>query len=449
MGGDIEHYIMSSAAYSQNRGFMKREIHKIALPIFLVCLLFSTPAQSQITEMDSPTESVDFSDVWGTSAHDVFAVGTDGTIVHYDGDQWTLMDTPTQHNLTSVWGTKSNNIYVVGDAGTILHYDGTAWSEMESGTEENLNDIWGFSSDDVYVVGNNVNLLRYNGIGWSPMEIHTDLVLGNLYAVWGPSADSLYVVCYEEVEGWGVLEYVNVIYYDGTEWKPSYKHNQESYGGSLWGWSKEVFCTILFGWGTTFIHSNGSEWNRMLMEHPWGIITNYNKVHGTSSSDIYVVGNVTSDATPAPPGYPDPQLYWNLVCHYDGTEWTWLDYKSEDYYSFEGIWCSSPSEIFIVGSNDTIVFHDGAPVTTTTTTRPVITTTSSTTSSTTSAPATTSTTTTTVPVQPCIIETIFGESSKETDMARSFRNRVLNKSNTGKKLIDIYYRLNKSFLDNY
>jgi len=59
-------------------------------------------------------------DVWGTSSSDVFAVGSEGTILHYDGTQWSEMPSGTRDWLTSVWGTSSGDVVVVGGTGTIL-----------------------------------------------------------------------------------------------------------------------------------------------------------------------------------------------------------------------------------------------------------------------------------------------------------------------------------------
>jgi hypothetical protein len=75
--------------------------------------------------------------VWGSSPADVYAVGSDGAIGHYDGTEWSGMTTGatedhsvvcgTSEELLALWGTSSSDIYAVGAHGTILHYDGTEW----------------------------------------------------------------------------------------------------------------------------------------------------------------------------------------------------------------------------------------------------------------------------------------------------------------------------------
>jgi hypothetical protein len=62
--------------------------------------------------------------VWGSSGTDVFAVGSVGTLLHYDGNDWTPMNSGTTENLFGIWGTSESDIFAVGGNGTILHYGG-------------------------------------------------------------------------------------------------------------------------------------------------------------------------------------------------------------------------------------------------------------------------------------------------------------------------------------
>ena len=60
---------------------------------------------------------------------------------------------PQGNDLYDVWGASPTNVVAVGDRGTILHYDGVNWSIMPIDTTESLNGIWGISSTDVFAVG--------------------------------------------------------------------------------------------------------------------------------------------------------------------------------------------------------------------------------------------------------------------------------------------------------
>jgi hypothetical protein len=59
-------------------------------------------------------------DLWGTGPKDVFAVGENGTILHYDGTEWTIM-TPTDRTLLGVWSSGPSDAFAVGNGGIILH----------------------------------------------------------------------------------------------------------------------------------------------------------------------------------------------------------------------------------------------------------------------------------------------------------------------------------------
>jgi hypothetical protein len=81
--------------------------------------------------------------VWGRSRSDVFVVGGDDTILHYDGKAWSSITSPTKNHLYGIWGSSISNIFAVGKGGTILHYDGKVWSNMASPTEGLIRDVWG------------------------------------------------------------------------------------------------------------------------------------------------------------------------------------------------------------------------------------------------------------------------------------------------------------------
>ncbi|MBK7379593.1 MAG: glucosyl transferase [Ignavibacteriales bacterium] len=52
---------------------------------------------------------------------------------------------PTSLNMgiNKIWGTSSEDLYVVGNEGNIAHYENGVWTKIESGTDLNINDIWG------------------------------------------------------------------------------------------------------------------------------------------------------------------------------------------------------------------------------------------------------------------------------------------------------------------
>ncbi|MBN2184843.1 MAG: hypothetical protein JW746_05905 [Candidatus Krumholzibacteriota bacterium] len=60
--------------------------------------------------------------IWGSSASDIFAVGNDGKIVHWNGSSWQYMTSNTILHFRSVWGSGSKDVFAIGGSGLIMHY---------------------------------------------------------------------------------------------------------------------------------------------------------------------------------------------------------------------------------------------------------------------------------------------------------------------------------------
>ena len=109
----------------------------------------------------------------GNSVSDVFALNEVGAS-SYDSISYswaamqsvTTMNSGTPNNLKDVWGSSASDVFAVGGDGTILHYDGNpagTWSsDIASGTAKNLSGIWGSSANDVFVVGNGGIIIRFH-----------------------------------------------------------------------------------------------------------------------------------------------------------------------------------------------------------------------------------------------------------------------------------------------
>jgi hypothetical protein len=65
--------------------------------------------------------------------------------VHFDGLDWSIMDWSSGYKTypLGIRGTSHSNVFVVGSNGLIKHYDGISWSPMDSGTTETLTSVWG------------------------------------------------------------------------------------------------------------------------------------------------------------------------------------------------------------------------------------------------------------------------------------------------------------------
>ena len=66
------------------------------------------------------------------------------------GRRWKVIQSSLLHG---IWGSSGSNIFAVGDNGDIISYDGNNWNNRTSGTGNNLKGVWGSSASEVYAVG--------------------------------------------------------------------------------------------------------------------------------------------------------------------------------------------------------------------------------------------------------------------------------------------------------
>jgi hypothetical protein len=78
------------------------------------------------------------------SKNDIW-VGGSGAL-HWDGASWHdtyITNQVFNGRVQSLWGNSSSDLYIVGTNGSMAHYDGSAWTPVQSGTSLDIQDIWG------------------------------------------------------------------------------------------------------------------------------------------------------------------------------------------------------------------------------------------------------------------------------------------------------------------
>jgi hypothetical protein len=136
------------------------------------------------------------------AADDVFVVGKRGTVLRFDGRDWSRQDAPSTQDLWGVWGAAPDDVWAVGGDGlseghaTLLHWDGAGWSEVDQPALARPHvwawyKVWGSSARDVYVVGQSGGALHYDGSAWRELALGT---AEDLIAVWGTGPDRVAVV---------------------------------------------------------------------------------------------------------------------------------------------------------------------------------------------------------------------------------------------------------------
>lgn len=102
--------------------------------------------------------------VWGPLHSGFFTAGVSGTAFYVSGNTWNVMTANTIYSLYGLWGKSYTDVYAVGSYGTIRHYDGNksyVWNTENSGTSDSLYAVWGSSSTNIFAVGYGGLILRY------------------------------------------------------------------------------------------------------------------------------------------------------------------------------------------------------------------------------------------------------------------------------------------------
>jgi hypothetical protein len=305
-------------------------IERTASDNIAVCEMLS-PTESPtgacyVPEGEIPTTFKPMFAVWGSGGNDVFAVGGLGTILHYDGSDWTPMAWGGDFGFEGVWGSSSEDVYAVGGfdgfglaLGVIWRYDGTCWREVFSTTEFQFTDVWGSSNRNVFAATSRGPVLHYDGTGWAPMTTGTEAMDG-LGGVWGTGASNVFAVGGDEI--WR---------YDGNSWQLMASVNANSLR-RVWGsGATDIFAVGRYTSQETAAgvwHFDGASWKFMPADTSgmrWG-------VWGSSHNNVFVVGDVSGHG---------------LISRYDGVDWnTALATRTP---TLQGVWGSSASDVFAVG----------------------------------------------------------------------------------------------------
>ncbi|MBI5646013.1 MAG: hypothetical protein HY962_03710 [Ignavibacteriae bacterium] len=73
-------------------------------------------------------------------------------VLHWDGSRYIPMPLPSDvwgaYQINKIWGSSSSNIYIVGNNGSIAHYNGSTWRRIESGTTLPIQGLYGAMKED-------------------------------------------------------------------------------------------------------------------------------------------------------------------------------------------------------------------------------------------------------------------------------------------------------------
>lgn len=146
----------------------------------------------------------------GTAEDDVWVAGADRgdgqgpTLAHYDGTSWTFPDTGLEAgDLLWLHVPGDGQIFAVGSEGTILRSDddGHTFTKLETPDRRVVWGVWGSSNDDVWAVGGDASMASFGFLWQLSGAAFEERVLparllpapNSWYKVWGTGADDVWL----------------------------------------------------------------------------------------------------------------------------------------------------------------------------------------------------------------------------------------------------------------
>ena len=264
--------------------------------------------------------------IHGTSGNNIFAVGGGGTLLKYNGSNWSPIETSTSEIFFNVWSPSPDVVYLLSSDQYIRKYSNGSFSTVYTDPDptQKFNPIAGFSADDIFVGGIGT-ICHYNGTSWSTMEIDSEAYI---WGLWGIDGNHVYAV---DMDG-------GIHFYDGSSWT-----KQVTYSG--------VWFSSIYGTAADDIYATASSGTNRLYHYDgttWEVVSNISlpsgaglyAVWGSASNDIYVVGSK------------------GTIFHYDGSSWEQtFDIPAVEYH---GIWGTSSSNVLIAGEKGILLRKNGS-----------------------------------------------------------------------------------------
>ncbi|MBX3220318.1 MAG: hypothetical protein KF795_07335 [Labilithrix sp.] len=302
--------------------------------------------------------------VWGSGKNDVWAVGSGGTIIHYDGAAWSRTPTPVKSTFRAVWGRSATDVWAVAMTDTIFHTTGFAggaaeWTRVTDASEpyeaRAANAIWGSGAGDLRIgararsfydpdTGEFPFVAQFTlgedadgGVAWEAVRGE-----GTVLGFWGSSATDLWLVAdNSERNGWekGMIRH-------GTAAPKG--------GGLVWSTVDSQSTMTLEGiWGSSAddvwaVGEKGTIRRMTKGASRWAIVSSptteaLHAIWGSSANDVWAVGDS------------------GTILHFDGASWkassaAFALGKKPNLY---GVWGSAANDVWIVG--DSVSLHFTGP----------------------------------------------------------------------------------------
>lgn len=271
-------------------------------------------------------------------------------IVSCEGVEWCPATNPADFKsaLTAVWGTSKNDVWAVGSGGALIHFDGSAWKDESLDTTRTLFSIGGSGPDDAWIVGTYGTVLHRTGGGvWElqPVVSYTGASEKMLFGVWSSSPDQVWIGGESlkiPTEKKAATQYRRTPADGGAQWQAVSPCPTCTFVSHVWGPSAdEVWSVGALGkaYRTTMDDDGGAPVSVEIVTHATQDLLG---VWGNDKDDVWLVGRRGTARR----------------CRAGSTECETVETSSaEDFYA---VWGSAADDVWVVGDEGTILHFDGA-----------------------------------------------------------------------------------------
>jgi len=270
----------------------------------------------------------------------VYAVGADLTVLHWDGKEWTAVDTgadvPDGTPYNAVWGAEGH-LFVVGGDGVVLHKFEETWKKEDSAVTYDLKSIWGASLVDIYVGAAGGIILRRIGGAWTSVPVAGGAVSMN--TVFGLTGALM----------WAGGSQSTVVVYEDVAWVPAMTNDVSARSLNA-GWAFGEKDVWFIGDNGALIQRQAGKWNLAPVAGPYFKNHTFYGLWGRSIVPDGDAGDSQQEALAV--GEKGAML------RYDGTDWTDMEgAPTVDITDIDGL---SDSDMLAVGSDGLLLAWDGA-----------------------------------------------------------------------------------------
>lgn len=261
-------------------------------------------------------------DVWGRAPNDIWVVGHNAGIAHWDGSSWQNLS-QTQHTSESLLKVEGvgDQVWFSAANGTLLRYANGNFTKISTKTTATIYDIWGESAQDIWMAASGGAILHWDG---SAITSSYPGTTNNLRAIWGDSPNSI----------WVAGDYGTRLYWNGSDWTST--TGGDSYY-AIGGYDKNDL------W---FVGSNGR------MDHYDGAV--FTSIRQGEIVDFKALTSIETTSGTRVWAVGESGAIWMSTGRRD-----WVKQTSGTTENLNGVWALSETQAWAVGDNGMVVIWDG------------------------------------------------------------------------------------------